>query len=150
MCMVFRKPSIISSTTFLTRVLWIQFFKIAFASDSVLASLIPHNVHSASNSLSHVCGTFSVFMLEPGGLATINWVTSGTMEESWLVFWLSQKLVSYSSSGISSICTGCPIFTAWALAASSCSSAGRYPEGSHLDSCCSVARREVRFSEGPL
>ncbi len=40
-------PSIILSTTSSTHVLWIQLFRIAFASDSVLACTMPCRVHSA-------------------------------------------------------------------------------------------------------
>ncbi len=96
-CVAFCIPLIISLTTSSTCVLWIQFFKITFVSDSILASIISHSVHSALNSLSHSCGTFSVFVPEPGGSATIDWVTSSATGDVKWIFCI-RKLVLSSSS----------------------------------------------------
>ncbi len=97
----FHNPSILSSTTSSTHVLWIQFVRIAFASDSVLASTIPCSIHLVLNGFSHLYGTFSVFT--PEDLATINWVTSDTIGGVALAFSHCQKLVSSFSSGTSTI-----------------------------------------------
>ncbi len=98
-------PSIISSTTSSICILWIQFFKIAFASNSILASTIPCKVHSAPNGLSHLCRASLAFMSTCEGSTTIGEVTAVSIEGVKLVFLFIQKLVSSSSLGISYICT---------------------------------------------